>query len=90
MNSTVELWAQGIALNLIDISNKSLEQLSSSDPDFYDIAICIVEPQIADSAARDAYYQFTENDTENWVQWIKQTFGPQWGIVAQVVAEEGY
>jgi hypothetical protein len=35
-----------------------------------------------------AYYDFIE--TDSWAPWIKQTFGDEWGLIAQIVYVEGY
>jgi hypothetical protein len=63
---------------------------SWEDPTFGSVASAIVEPLIDNEEAEDEYFDFLENNSENWYQWIRQTFGEDWGKVAKVVAEEGY
>lgn len=86
----IQVWADAIHSKLLDLSVAHAERIDSQHADFYRFAGCIVEPPIMDTDTMDAYCQFTEENTENWVEWIRNTFGEAYGKIARVVAEEGY
>lgn len=94
---TIEIQAEAIANSLISNPAKGVtagqamvDGDDSQSDTFYKYAGCIVEPLINDDEARDAYYEFMDNDPENWVGFIKNNFGDEWGEIAQIVTEYGY
>ena len=71
---------------------KLLNNESVSDDDmeiFNNACAAIVEPNMRDTAF-EAYCEFMENDMDNWVSWISQTFGEDWGTLADIIRQYGY
>jgi hypothetical protein len=48
----------------------------------------IVEPEM-DARYQD-YADFIEDDTENWVSFIRNNLGSEWAKIAEIVKEDGY
>jgi len=57
-----------------------------NDSDYFIAAEAIVEPK----GVEDDYYEFVENDPDNWVGFVTNTCGEQWGQLARVSLEYGY
>ena len=57
---------------------------------FYSLAQCIVEPEIDNDEDQDEYYDYMDKDMNNWSNWISNTFGDEWGIIANTIKEYGY
>lgn len=60
---------------------------------YYKGAWAIVEPYIMlEETVEDskAYYAFQDANVDAWVGFIKSNFGPEWGLVAEFVRDEGY
>lgn len=95
--NNVEIWAQAVSeavrntQSTMGLYGQQLASINSSEhEDFYTVAAAVVEPYIEDEQACEEYFEYMENNADNWAQWIKQTFGDEWGAIAKVVAEEGY
>lgn len=87
--NNVEIWANAIQQSINE--GPSPEGVDSSEHEqFYPVAEVIVEPLMHDEQAQFEYGNFLEGNSENWANWIRQTFGGEWGRIAQIVAEEGY
>lgn len=80
----VELWTKAIEAS---ISGKT-EMVSESST--HELAPYLVDADIQDEDASDAYAEYVEKNISNWANWIRQTFGEKWGMVADYVAENGY
>ena len=63
---------------------------SGDSQDYYTAARCLVEPVIPNASDEEAYYEFLENDPDNWIGWVRSTFGEQWGQLAEKIMEWGY
>ena len=99
----IELQAEGISNSTgyindseltvaITTGKKLLNNESVSDDDmeiFNNACAAIVEPNMRDTAF-EAYCEFMENDMDNWVSWISQTFGEDWGTLADIIRQYGY
>ena len=99
MSNTIEIQTEAISDSLTINPGKAViagsEMLNgtASDNDtetFYKAARCIVEPRFSNDDAQEDYQEFMDNDPENWVGFIKNNFGEDWGFIAQVVTEYGY
>lgn len=102
-NNTIEEQARSVGDSISEVSDSKLQKAikagyeilngTGSDEDFeafYAVAGNLVEPHFDDDNAREDYQDLMDNDMENWVGWIKSTFGDDWGMIAKVVAEYGY
>lgn len=89
----IELQAEGISNAIGYINNpkltvaittgKLLNNESVSDDDieiFNNDPVNHCWPNMRDTAF-EAYCEFMENDMDNWVSWISQTFGEDWGTL---------
>ena len=84
----IELWANSVAVSTGSFPVDRLDQAITEGEGitWYEAAECIVEPENIDIG----YFDWMEGDIENWVNWIKQNFGPKWGELAAQVAKDGY
>lgn len=59
---------------------------------YWAAAACIVEGEfdMDENVANTAYGEFMENDNEKWAAFISNSFGSEWGKIAELVNEVGY
>jgi hypothetical protein len=97
--NTIEIQVEAIANSLnvnpasaVTAGQKMIDEIDveANSEVFYKAAGCIVEPMFDDEEAQEDYFAFMENDPENWVGFIKNNFGSEWGTIAQIVVEYGY
>ena len=74
----------------IEAGKQMVEGDDSKSDEFYKAAQTIVEPIFDDEEAEEDYVNQMENDPDNWVGFISNTFGSDWGEVAKIVSEYGY
>lgn len=90
MKDIIEDWAIQISKNISDITP------TFANDGYPNEAELIVEPWTTEPIndkqrfTRTEYYKFAEEDSENWAQWIRETFGNDWGTVADTINIEGY
>lgn len=85
--SIVEKWANQVQKSINnagefpDLNNGAVSMIAICEP-WYGLPSGLEEA--------DLYYEFMENNPENWVNFIKNNFGDDWGLVAEIVNQEGY
>ena len=76
----------------IQTGKKLLKSMDVSDADqikFNEACAAIIEPNMR-STAFDVYTSYMEDDPDGWAHWIGQTFGDDWGELAEIITKYGY
>jgi hypothetical protein len=84
MSSLVEKWANQVEKSISNAGstdNITMAMIAICEP-WYGLPTGLEEAEL--------YCEFMENNPENWVNFITNNFGDEWGLVAQVVNQEGY
>lgn len=92
ISDAIEIVSSSKLRSSIQTGKKLLKSMDVSDTDqinFNEVCAAIVEPNMRDTAF-EAYCEFMENDMDNWVSWISQTFGEDWGTLADIIRQYGY
>ena len=92
ISDAIEIVSSSKLRSAIQTGKKLLKSMDVSDTDqvkFNEVCAAIVEPNMRDTAF-EAYCEFMENDMDNWVSWISQTFGEDWGTLADIIRQYGY
>lgn len=87
-------WVERITAAINNAPEPDLSKLENIPDEgmeyFYDVARVIVEPGDMSEKADDAYDNYINISSEQWVTWIKSNFGDTWGKIAALVDEQGY
>jgi len=81
-----EKWANALHESIGSVRIDMEKAKAYDTPEFYKAAKLIVEPQ---NVSED-YYEFMESNIDNWCSFINTNCDGDWGIIAQLVKENGY
>ena len=93
ISDAIEMVSSSKLQSAIQIGKKLLKSMGGvSDTDqvnFNEVCAAIVEPNMRDTAF-DVYTSYMDTDPDGWAHWIGQTFGDDWGELAEIITKYGY
>ena len=93
ISDAIEIVSSSKLRSAIQTGKKLLKCMGDvSDTDqvkFNEVCAAIVEPNMRDTAF-DVYTSYMDTDPDGWAHWIGQTFGDDWGELAEIITKYGY
>ena len=93
ISDAIEMVSSSKLQSAIQTGKKLLKSMGGvSDTDqvkFNEACAAIVEPNMRDTAF-DVYTSYMDTDPDGWAHWIGQTFGDDWGELAEIITKYGY
>ena len=92
ISDAIEIVSSSKLRSAIQTGKKLLKSMDVSDTDqvkFNEVCAAIVEPNMRDTAF-DVYTSYMDTDSDGWAHWIGQTFGDDWGELAEIITKYGY
>ena len=92
ISDAIEMVPNSKLQSAIQTGKKLLKSMDVSDTDqvkFNEVCAAIVEPNMRDTAF-DVYTSYMDTDPDGWAHWIGQTFGDDWGELAEIITKYGY
>lgn len=92
ITDAIEMVSSSKLQSAIQTGKKLLKSVDVSDTDqikFNEACAAIIEPNMRDTVF-DVYTSYMEDDPDGWAHWIGQTFGDDWGELAEIITKYGY
>ena len=92
ISDAIEMVSSSKLQTAIQTGKKLLKSMDVSDTDqikFNEVCAAIIEPNMRDTVF-DVYTSYMDTDPDGWAHWIGQTFGDDWGELAEIITKYGY
>lgn len=92
ISNAIKMVSSSKLRSAIQTGKKLLKGVVVSDTDqikFNEACAAIIEPNMRDTAF-DVYTSYMDTDPDGWAHWIGQTFGDDWGELAEIINKYGY